>query len=312
MFCIKCGKEIPDKAIYCQACGALQKVKENSNEGKRTGSKRKSKKKLWLLLIPVILAVCLGIGFLIFFMIRGIRGEWTMESIGGIAIEDAAKYRGVDVEEVAVNVSIEEDTITFSTLSGGSDLDMELVYEKKGDNVWEAYPVDQFEVRNDVESTMVLNYDLLSDKITITRKSDPEQMTDPAIIVLARGTTHFTKTDGSTTVYNEYDEKQKESKDLRMLDSIYSAFVSAIGNLGIDVCDSTELTGDLAEEVEELLGQSIEECKAEFESEVCKGKDLYFYANPVTGVIRVAVGSREGVNGEASDLLFYASNENNN
>lgn len=29
-------------------------------------------------------------------------------------------------------------------------------------------------------------------------------------------------------------------------------------------------------------------------------------------MIRVAVGSREGVNGEASDLVFYASNENNN
>lgn len=310
MFCIKCGKEIPEKAIYCQACGALQKVKENSNMEKETGGKRKAKKKLWLILVPVILAVCLGVGFLIFFMIRGIRGEWTMESIGGIALEDAARHRGVDVEEVAVNVSIEEDTITFSTLSGESDLDMELVYEKKGDNVWEAYPVDQYEVRNDVESTMVLNYDLLSDKITITRKSDPEEMTDPAIIVLARGTTDFTKEDDSTTVYTEYDEKQKETKDLKLLDTIYSAFVSAISNLGVDAYDSTELSGELDEEIKKLLGKPIEECKEEFESEVCKGQDLYFYANPVSGVISVSLGSREGVTGEASDFVFYASNEN--
>lgn len=60
MNCFNCGKEIPDNSNYCQICGALQEKKESCSD---IGIKRKSMKKLWFLLIPVIIAVCLGFAF---------------------------------------------------------------------------------------------------------------------------------------------------------------------------------------------------------------------------------------------------------
>lgn len=75
-------------------------------------------------------------------------------------------------------------------------------------------------------------------------------------------------------------------------------------NLGVDVYDSTELEDSLSREMEEMLGESVDDMKVRFRSQVCKGQDLYFYADNENRVIGVSVGSREGLHGKASDIVF--------
>lgn len=105
-------------------------------------------------------------------------------------------------------------------------------------------------------------------------------------------------------------QRSREGKDMLTLDTIHSAFSAALAeSRESDTCDGTELPGEVAENLERNLGKSIEEVEEEFVSEVCKGQDLYFYFNPATMEISVAVGSREGVHASTSDYVFYVSNK---
>lgn len=103
-------------------------------------------------------------------------------------------------------------------------------------------------------------------------------------------------------------QRSREAKDMQTLYMVYSVFEVALAeSRESDTCDGTELSGEVAENMERNLGKSIEEVEEEFVSEVCKGQDLYFYFNPATMEISVAVGSREGVYASASDAVFYVS-----
>lgn len=301
MFCANCGKEIPVDSKFCQGCGALQ-----GGEVKTAVEHKKRKRKKWIVLIAAITIVCVGfgIGFLVFHMNRGIQGSWMVESLNGMTLEEYGRQSG---EEVAVNILIEKDTIAISVKNVVSkDVStMKLRYEKKDHNVWEAYLADQSQSQSPSQFPVIaLNYDSSSDKITVTISDTSEEVK----MVLVRSTTDFTDEDFTDNT-DKYEERLRENKDMQTLDAIYWAFVASVAELGIDTYDNTELSGELAEKMESNLGRPIEEYKERFVSEVCKGQDLYFYANTATEEFSVAVGSREGVHGVAKpDCVFLISN----
>lgn len=104
--------------------------------------------------------------------------------------------------------------------------------------------------------------------------------------------------------------KSQESNDRNKVNMVHTAFTTAIaGHIYLsDIYGVTadELDATLKEEIENVLGQSIEEVEKEFESQACEGKRLYFYY--VNNNIVVGVGSVEGTENQDGEKDFYVSN----
>ncbi|MCI5884252.1 MAG: hypothetical protein MRZ84_09540 [Eubacterium sp.] len=104
--------------------------------------------------------------------------------------------------------------------------------------------------------------------------------------------------------------KSQESNDRNKVNMVHTAFTTAIaGHIYLsDIYGVTadELDATLKEEIENVLGQSIEEVEKEFQSPSCEGKRLYFYYSNNT--IVVGVGSVEGTENQEGQKDFYVSN----
>lgn len=104
--------------------------------------------------------------------------------------------------------------------------------------------------------------------------------------------------------------KSQESADRSRVDTVFTAFTTAIASQiylsDIYGVTADELDASLKEEMENVLGQSIEEVEKEFESQACEGKRLYFYY--VNNNIVVGVGSVEGTENQDGEKDFYVSN----
>ena len=106
--------------------------------------------------------------------------------------------------------------------------------------------------------------------------------------------------------------RSQESADRSRVDTVYTAFQTAIACQpyqsvrDINGVTADELDASLKQEMENVLGQSIEEVEKEFQSPACEGKRLYFYYSNNT--IVVGVGSVEGTENQEGQKDFYVSN----
>lgn len=107
-----------------------------------------------------------------------------------------------------------------------------------------------------------------------------------------------------------YMEKSRESKDRQTLDSVYSAFTTALADkpVSADFTGTTDasLNANIKKAVETNLGISLADAKAKLVSQNCTGKDFYF--TKAGTEVSVAIGSAAGVQGKYQEEHFISSN----
>lgn len=104
-------------------------------------------------------------------------------------------------------------------------------------------------------------------------------------------------------------EIEKEWKDYKTLESVYTAFDETRRELDLNYVynkTSEELEGQLKEGIEEKLGKTIEEVEDGFQADICKGQKIYFYLSYISNRISVSIGSPVGISSENVTFKIYS------
>lgn len=107
-----------------------------------------------------------------------------------------------------------------------------------------------------------------------------------------------------------YLEKSRESKDRQTIDSVYSAFQTAIADTQFSGEVTGTLTTDLSDSIEENLGITIDAAQGKLESASCDGGTFNFIKNNSTGEVSVSV-TKDGATAKSQygdNVEFKSSN----
>lgn len=132
MFCMKCGKELNDDAVFCIACGSPQK--DIGQLSQTPGTVRSSNAKTIVIIIAMIAVFIIGLVAILLWKAGTVKAD-NQDGLGGIqssngAVKSSAPFaNGLKVGDVVTLGTFEQDG---DDINGAEPVEWDVIGEKNG------------------------------------------------------------------------------------------------------------------------------------------------------------------------------------